>query len=141
MSNVLRRLFLRYPAREHERSLGELLTALPSVPNHGAAGEISPTLEPGPVQAANDSKPVEPAHGSRPLEPASDPTPVRPPSDVTPPSDEETVERQIATLLSAWDRTSLCARREFLRRIDQRIMTTHRISSASANSGGEAAAG
>jgi hypothetical protein len=61
MSNVLRRLFLRYPARAHERSLGDqILTALPPAPNHGALREISPTLEPGPVQAANDSKPVKP---------------------------------------------------------------------------------
>jgi hypothetical protein len=127
MSSVLRRLFLRYPAREHERSPGDRVPmALPSAPNHGAPGEI-PTLGPGPVQAANDSRPIEQAHGSRPLEPAGDPKPVKPPRD------EETVELQIATLLSAWDRTSLCARREFLRRIDQRI--------TSANSGGEAAAG
>jgi hypothetical protein len=134
MSNVLRRLFLRYPARDHERSPGDQVPmALPSAPNHGAPGET--TLEPGPVQAANDSKPVEHAHGSRPLEPAGDPKPVKPPND------EETVERQIAALLSAWDRTSLRARREFLTRIDQRIMTTHRIRSAHANSGSEANAG
>jgi hypothetical protein len=57
-----------------------------------------------------------------------------------PPRDEETVELQIAALLSAWDRTSLCARREFLKRIDQRIMTAHRIRSANANPGGEATA-
>ncbi len=45
-------------------------------------------------------------------------------------SDQEAIERQIITLLSAWDRTSLCARREFLTRIDQRIMTTHWIRTA-----------
>jgi hypothetical protein len=45
-------------------------------------------------------------------------------------SDQEAIERQIASLISAWDRTSLCARREFLTRIDQRIMTTHWIRTA-----------
>lgn len=45
-------------------------------------------------------------------------------------SDEETIERQISSLLAAWDKTSLCARREFLTRIDQRIMTTHWIRTA-----------
>ena len=47
-----------------------------------------------------------------------------------PESDQEAIERQIVSLLSAWDRTSLCARREFLTRIDQRIMTTHWIRTA-----------
>jgi len=60
------------------------------------------------------------------FEPASDPKPAKPPSD------EETVELQIVALLSAWDRTSLRARREFLTRIDQRIMTAHRIRSVQA---------
>jgi hypothetical protein len=45
-------------------------------------------------------------------------------------SDDETIERQIISLLAAWDQTSLCARREFLTRIDQRIMTTHWIRTA-----------
>jgi hypothetical protein len=45
-------------------------------------------------------------------------------------SDRDAIERQIASLLSAWERTSLCARREFLTRIDQRIMTTHWIRTA-----------
>jgi hypothetical protein len=104
-------------------------------PHHGAPDEIPPIIGPTPVQAANDSKPVERAHGSSPFEPAGDPKPAKPASD------EETVELQIAVLLSAWDRTSLRARREFLTRIDQRIMTAHRIRSAHANSESEAAAG
>jgi hypothetical protein len=54
-----------------------------------------------------------------------------------PTSDEETVELQIAALISAWDKTSLCARREFLTRIDQRIMTTHWIRSARGNRAGD----
>jgi hypothetical protein len=49
---------------------------------------------------------------------------------VAPESDQETIERQIASLLVAWDRTSLRARREFLTRIDQRIMTAHWIRTA-----------
>jgi hypothetical protein len=44
------------------------------------------------------------------------------PSPVKPISVEEAIERQIATLISAWDKASLCARREFLTRIDQRIV-------------------
>jgi hypothetical protein len=92
-------------------------------------------LGPAPIRAANDSKPIEQAHGSMPLEPAGNPKPVKPPND------EETVELQIAALVSAWDRTSLRARREFLTRIDQRILTTHRIRSPHANSESEAAAG
>ena len=62
---------------------------------------------------ANDTKPV--------------PEEAKP---VAPPSDQETIETQIASLLAAWDKTSLCARREFLTRIDQRIMTTHWIRTA-----------
>jgi hypothetical protein len=49
---------------------------------------------------------------------------------VAPESDQQTIERQIASLLVAWDRTSLSARREFLTRIDQRIMTAHWIRTA-----------
>jgi hypothetical protein len=52
------------------------------------------------------------------------------PKPVAPESDREAIERQITSLLAAWDKTSLCARREFLTRIDQRIMTTHWIRSA-----------
>jgi hypothetical protein len=67
-----------------------------------------------PMLPANDIKPVAPAE----------------PKPVALESDQETIERQIATLLAAWDKTSLCARREFLSRIDQRIMTTHWIRTA-----------
>jgi hypothetical protein len=56
-------------------------------------------------------------------------------------SDHETIERQITSLLAAWDMTSLCARREFLTRIDQRIMTTHWIRTARGQLGKGAAAG
>jgi hypothetical protein len=62
------------------------------------------------------------------------------PKLVEPTSDEETVELQIAALISAWDKTSLCARREFLTRIDQRIMTTHWIRSARGHRAGDGAA-
>jgi hypothetical protein len=64
--------------------------------------------------------------------PANDTRPVAPqePRAAAPASDEEAIERQITALLAAWDRTSLCARREFLTRIDQRIMTTHWIRTA-----------
>jgi hypothetical protein len=64
--------------------------------------------------------------------PANDTRPVssEQPTPVAPESDQETIERQIISLLAAWDRTSLCARREFLTRIDQRIMTTHWIRTA-----------
>ena len=105
----------------------------PPAPEHGDRRVASTMLEPGPVRAANDSQPAAPANDSMPREAAGDPKPAKPASD------KETVELQIASLLSAWDKTSLCARREFLTRIDQRIMTTHRIRSASANSASEAA--
>jgi hypothetical protein len=132
MSNVLWRFFHRRPAREEERSSPDQpLVASPPALGQGNPGVISTAPEPGSLQAANDSQPV--ANDLSPLEPADDPKPAKPPSD------KETVELQIASLLSAWNKTSLCARREFLTRIDQRIMTTHRIRSA--NSGGEAAAG
>jgi hypothetical protein len=64
--------------------------------------------------------------------PANDARPVFPeePKQVASESDQQTIERQIASLLVAWDRTSLCARREFLTRIDQRIMTAHWIRTA-----------
>src|SRR5271167_4287501 len=136
MSNVLWRFFHRQPVHEEERSCGDqALAAPPSAPDQGDPGVISMAPEPGSVEAANDAQPVEAANDSRPLEPASDPKPGKAPSD------KETVELQIASLLSAWDKTSLCARREFLTRIDQRIMTTHRIRSVHASAGGEAAAG
>jgi hypothetical protein len=62
--------------------------------------------------------------------PANDARPVVPQELEAPESPEEAIERQISSLLAAWDKTSLCARREFLTRIDQRIMTTHWIRSA-----------
>lgn len=64
--------------------------------------------------------------------PANDTRPVssEDPKPVAPETDQETIERQIISLLAAWDKTSLCARREFLTRIDQRIMTTHWIRTA-----------
>jgi hypothetical protein len=136
MSNVLWRFFHRQPMHEEERSGGDqALVALPPAPDHRDPGVISTAPEPGLLEAANDSQPAEPANDSRALEPAGDPKPAKPPSD------KETVELQIASLLSAWDKTSLCARREFLTRIDQRIMTTHRIRSVHASAGSEAAAG
>jgi hypothetical protein len=149
MSNVLRRLFHRSAQREQvERK-------------HDSRGEAAsmpwpPTPSPGPVQPANDPRPVsavkptghavpavQQTGDAEPLaadEPAGTPEPITPdkaPSDpasataVKPVGDEETIERQIAALISAWNKTSLCARREFLTRIDQRIMTTHRIRSVS----------
>jgi hypothetical protein len=76
-----------------------------------------PVVQPAVVRLArvpaNDTRPVS----SEELKPVAE-------------SDQETVERQIVSLLAAWDRTSLCARREFLTRIDQRIMTTHWIRTA-----------
>jgi hypothetical protein len=74
--------------------------------------------------------------------PANDTRPVSPEEHgpVAPESDEEAIERQITSLLAAWDRTSLCARREFLTRIDQRIMTTHRIRTARGELAKDAAA-
>jgi hypothetical protein len=75
--------------------------------------------------------------------PANDIRPVSPGErrPVASESDQETIERQITSLLVAWDRTSLCARREFLTRIDQRIMTTHWIRTARGQLGKGAAAG
>jgi hypothetical protein len=64
--------------------------------------------------------------------PANDTGPVAPEEakPAAPESDQEAIERQIGSLVAAWDKTSLCARREFLLRIDQRIMTTHWIRTA-----------
>jgi|HubBroStandDraft_6_1064221.scaffolds.fasta_scaffold937954_2 hypothetical protein len=77
-----------------------------------------PVIQPAIVRigrvAANDTRPIS----------------LEGPKAVAPESDQETIERQIASLLAAWDRTSLCARREFLTRIDQRIMTTHWVRTA-----------
>jgi hypothetical protein len=61
------------------------------------------------------------------MAPANDARPVVPGELAVRENDQEIVERQIVSLLAAWDRTSLCARREFLTRIDQRIMSTHWI--------------
>jgi hypothetical protein len=130
------RLFHRQPVREAERSCSDrVLAAPPAAPGHGDPGVVSTAFDPRPVEAANDSKPLEAPRDSRPVEPAADPKPAKPPSD------EATVELQIAALLSAWDKTSLRARRAFLTRIDQRIMTTLRIKSVPPGSGGEAVAG
>jgi hypothetical protein len=52
-----------------------------------------------------------------------------------PTSDEGAVEQQIAALMSAWNKASLRGRREFLTRIDQRILTAHRIRSVPPQSG------
>jgi hypothetical protein len=75
---------------------------------------IQPTIDRIARMPANDTRPVSPEE----------------PKLVALESDQETIERQIASLLAAWDTTSLCARREFLTRIDQRIMTTHWIRTA-----------
>ena len=113
MSNVLKRLFHRHTEREEAER------------KHCDQGEASLTLGPELLEPANDPTPVEPTSDSRPLKPVSD---------------EETIELQIAALISAWDKTSLCARRVFLTRIDQRIMTTHLMRSASRNPARDGAA-
>jgi hypothetical protein len=118
MSNVLKRLFHRHAEREEAER------------KHCDQGEASSLLEPKLVQPANDATPAEPT----PAEPTGDAIPVKPASD------EETIELQIAALISAWDKTSLCARRVFLTRIDQRIMTTHLMRSASRNPARDGAA-
>ncbi len=136
MSNVLWRFLRRRPVRDEEGSADDqALMASPSAPDQRDPAVIPAVPEPGSLQAANDSQPLEAANDAGPPEPASDPKPANPPSD------KEAVELQIASLLSAWDKTSLCARREFLTRIDQRILTTHRIRGVHAHSGGEAVAG
>ena len=50
-------------------------------------------------------------------------------------SDQEAIEQQVAALMSAWNRASLGARRAFLKSIDQRILTAHRIKDDPAESG------
>jgi hypothetical protein len=121
MPNVLRRLFHRHTVRE---------AAEQKDCDHG---ETLAALGPHLIEPANDSKPLEP----KPRAPANDPTPMK---QIKPFSDDETVEQQVAALLSAWDKTSLCARRKFLTRIDQRIMTAHLARSASRNPSGDGAA-
>jgi hypothetical protein len=133
MSNVLKRLFHRHAEREEAER------------KHYDQGEASSLLEPKLVQPANDATPAEPTPAEpTPAGPTSDAIPVAGPTGdaipVKPTSDEETIELQIAALISAWDKTSLCARRVFLTRIDQRIMTTHLIRSASRNPARDGAA-
>jgi hypothetical protein len=48
------------------------------------------------------------------------------PKPLEPTSDQEAIEQQVAALMSLWDKSSLGARRVFLTRIDQRILTAHR---------------
>jgi hypothetical protein len=84
----------------------------------GAEPVAEPVIQPAIVRIAR-----VPANDTRPVS-SEEPNPVASESD------EETIERQITSLLAAWDMTSLCARREFLTRIDQRIMTTHWIRTA-----------
>ena len=134
MPNVLWRLFHRQALREVDRSCGDrVLAALPGrarvTPVSFRWGSI-----PGRSKRPIDSKPLEAPVEFEPVEPAADPKPAIDPKPADPkpaksPSDEDTVELQIAALLSAWDKTSLRARRAFLTRIDQRIMTTLRIRS------------
>ena len=122
MPSVLTRLFHRHAAREGAEH------------KHCDPGEPL-TLGPHLIEPANDSMPHEP----RPLEPK--PTaPANEANPIKPFSDEETVEQQIAALLSAWDKASLRARRKFLTRIDQRIMTAHLARSTSRNTAGDGAA-
>jgi hypothetical protein len=121
MPSVLRRLFHRHTVREAAEH------------KHRDHSETLVALGPHLIEPANDAKPLEP----QPLAPANDPTPMK---QIKPFSDEETVEQQVAALLSAWDKTSLCARRKFLTRIDQRIMTAHLARSASRNPAGDGAA-
>jgi hypothetical protein len=83
---------------------------------------VEPVLEPVAQPAVVQITPMVPANDIKPVP--------EQPKPVAPLSDQEAIERQIASLLVAWDRTSLCARREFLTRIDQRIMTTHWIRTA-----------
>lgn len=149
MSNVLRRLFLRNAQREQvERKHGNRgeVASMPW-PQTAGPGPVQPANDPGPVpmveptgdavaavEQTGDAEPVaadEPPGAPEPVTPDQAPGDPKPATAVKPVSDEETIERQIAALISAWNQTSLCARREFLTRIDQRIMTTHRIRSVS----------
>jgi hypothetical protein len=47
------------------------------------------------------------------------------PKPLEPTSDQEAIEQQVAALMSLWDKSSLGARRAFLTRIDQRMLTTY----------------
>jgi hypothetical protein len=121
MPSVLTRLFHRQTVREAAEH------------KHFDPGETLVALGPHLTKPANDPNPLEP----KPLAPANDPAPMK---QIKPFSDEETVEQQIAALLSAWDKASLCARRKFLTRIDQRIMTAHLARAVSRNPAGDGAA-
>jgi hypothetical protein len=48
------------------------------------------------------------------------------PKPLEPTRDNEAIEQQVTALMSAWNKASLGARRSFLKRIDQRILTAHR---------------
>jgi hypothetical protein len=124
MSNVLRRFFHRHAVPD---------TARETEPSHHARIEPVVTLSPDALRPANDATPLKLANDPA-LGPASDPTPARVLSD------EEIVEQQIAALISAWDKTSLRARRKFLTRIDQRIMTAHLMRAGSGSPAAAAAA-
>jgi hypothetical protein len=122
MSNVLRRLF-------HRNAVRDARDAAEHKPCESAEALVA--LGPQPPQPANDSRPPEPANDQA---PATEPVPVQPPSE------EDALEQQIAALLSAWDKTSLSARRRFLTRIDQRIMTAHLSRSVARDPAGDGAA-
>jgi hypothetical protein len=57
------------------------------------------------------------------------------PKPLEPTSDQEAIDQQVAALMSAWNKASLGARKAFLKRIDQRILTTPRIKDDPAESG------
>jgi hypothetical protein len=94
---------------------------------------VAPVTEPVVHPAVVQVTPMVPANDIKPVSEQSKPVPSL--------SDQETIERQIASLIAEWDKTSLCARREFLTRIDQRIMTTHWIRTARGELAKGAAAG
>jgi hypothetical protein len=48
------------------------------------------------------------------------------PKPLEPTTDQEAIERQVAALMSVWNKSSLGVRRAFLTLIDQRILTAHR---------------
>jgi len=49
------------------------------------------------------------------------------PKPLEPTSGREAIEQQVAALMSAWNGASLGARGAFLKCIDQRILSAHRI--------------
>jgi hypothetical protein len=121
MSNVLSRLFHRHAA-----------PAAAEGPYVRADAAVA--LGPETPRPANDVAPLNAVNEATPVVSASEPAPVKATSD------EEIVEQQIAALVSAWDRASLRARRKFLTRIDQRIMTAHLARVGSSSPAGDAAA-